>query len=56
VHGTQSSRFAEAEHSPYPVGHERERINKAFTELITMVRQELAPVHEHTAQPRPKAA
>lgn len=56
VHGTQSVRFAEALHSPYPVGHERERINKAFTELIAVVRQELAPVQEHTAQPRPKAA
>ncbi|MEX3917892.1 LPD1 domain-containing protein [Paraburkholderia sp. BR10872] len=61
VHGTQGLRFAEAKHSPYPVGHERERTNCALAELMAMARQEFAHGIEHThadtvSHSRPKAA
>jgi len=64
VHGTQASRFREASASPYPTGHERERVNEAFGLLVAMMRDVLVQTPDlgeragdlHPAHPRQKAA
>ena len=56
VHGTEESAHDSRQHSAYPLGMDRARINKAMTDYLDIARTKFEMAQQLVHTPRPKAA